>query len=94
MTGNARTMPRALLSCTVLTLVAASPALAQEPAPPPSSRTQAADADAAAMDEIVVTGTSIRGAAPIGSNLIAVGREAIDSTSAQTVQAILRTCRR
>ncbi len=39
----------------------------------------------------MVTGTSIRGAAPVGSNVVAVGRKEIESTSAQTVQQILRT---
>jgi iron complex outermembrane receptor protein len=42
-------------------------------------------------DEIVVTGTSIRGAPPIGSGVVSVGREAIEQTSAQTVQQILRS---
>jgi iron complex outermembrane receptor protein len=50
-----------------------------------------ADAPSAEVEELVVTGTSIRGVAPIGSNLISVGREAIDNTSAQTVQQILRS---
>jgi iron complex outermembrane receptor protein len=45
----------------------------------------------AQIEEIVVTGTNIRGAATVGSNLIAVGREAIDDTAAQTVQQILRS---
>ena len=43
------------------------------------------------LDEVVVTGTSIRGVAPIGSNLIAMDRESIEKTSAQTVQQILRS---
>jgi len=41
--------------------------------------------------EIVVTGTSIRGAGSVGSNVISVGREEIENTSAQTVQQILRS---
>ncbi|MDO6414335.1 TonB-dependent receptor [Sphingomonas sp. BIUV-7] len=44
-----------------------------------------------ADEDIVVTGTSIRGVAPVGSNLMAVARQEIDQTSAQTVQQILRT---
>ena len=42
-------------------------------------------------DEIVVTGTSLRGVAPVGSNLVSVGREEIESTGAQTLQQILKT---
>ena len=41
--------------------------------------------------EIVITGTSIRGVAPVGSNLISVGRQAIEETGVQTVQQILKT---
>ena len=43
------------------------------------------------VEEVVVTGTSIRGVAPVGSNLISVGREAIEDTSAQTLQQILKS---
>ena len=45
----------------------------------------------AAADEIVVTGTSIRGVAPVGANLVSVGREAIEDTGAVNVQQILKT---
>jgi len=45
----------------------------------------------APTDAIVITGTSIRGVAPVGSNLISVGREAIDNTAVQTVQQVLKT---
>jgi iron complex outermembrane receptor protein len=44
------------------------------------------------LQEVVVTGTSIRGAtAPVGSNLITVGREEIESSGAQTLQQVLRS---
>jgi iron complex outermembrane receptor protein len=57
----------------------------------PSAR--AADvADAGvSVEEIVVTGTNIRGVAPVGSSLISVDRKAIEATGAQTVGQILRT---
>jgi iron complex outermembrane recepter protein len=41
------------------------------------------------LEEVVVTGTSIRGVQPVGSNLITVDREAIAETGAQTMQQIL-----
>jgi iron complex outermembrane receptor protein len=41
------------------------------------------------QQDIVVTGTSIRGVAPIGSNLVAVGAEALHDTGAQTVTGAL-----
>jgi iron complex outermembrane receptor protein len=43
------------------------------------------------VEEIVVTGSSLRGVAPVGSNLVTVGREEIQETGAQTVQQILKT---
>jgi iron complex outermembrane recepter protein len=52
--------------------MAGNPAQGQDAAPPAHDAPQA---DAAAKDsEIVVTGTSIKGVAPIGSNLVSVGR--------------------
>jgi iron complex outermembrane receptor protein len=56
---------------------------------------QAAKAGAAAGDtevtEVIVTGSSIRGAPPVGSNLVAVGQAEIQRTGAQTVQQVLRS---
>jgi iron complex outermembrane receptor protein len=43
------------------------------------------------LQEVVVTGTSIRGAAPVGSNLITVGRDEIEASGAQTLQQVLRS---
>ena len=64
-----------------LALVAAallpSMALAQNAAPPSD------------VEEVVVTGTSIRGAAPVGSNLITVGQQEIQNTAPVTVTEAL-----
>lgn len=55
----------------------------------------AADAPGASagdeLQEVVITGTAIRGAAPVGANLITVGREQIEESGAQTVQELLRS---
>ena len=60
--------------------------------PVPRPRRSASDAGSRnPSSEIVVTGTSLRGIAPVGSNLVAVGREEIEDTGAQTIQQILRT---
>jgi iron complex outermembrane receptor protein len=45
---------------------------------------------AQAADEIVVTGSRIRGIAPVGSSVIAVGREDIGQTSAVSTSEIFR----
>ena len=42
------------------------------------------------VEEIVVTGSSLRGVAPVGSNLVTLGRSDIENTGAQTVQQILK----
>ena len=45
--------------------------------------------DAAPVEEVVVTGTSIRGAAPAGTNLISLSPADIENSGATTVQALL-----
>ncbi|HUO20957.1 MAG TPA: TonB-dependent receptor [Caulobacteraceae bacterium] len=45
---------------------------------------------APATDTIVITGTSIRGAAPVGATVVSVGQDAIEKTADQTVQQILQ----
>lgn len=69
------------LSCSVIALMAVSaPVAVAQPSSAPSQ-----------IEEIVVTGTSIRGAAPVGGNLVSVGREAIEQTGAVNAQQILKT---
>ena len=45
----------------------------------------------AEVEDVIVPGSSIRGAAPVGSNLIAVGQADIEKTGAQTIQQVLRS---
>jgi iron complex outermembrane recepter protein len=52
---------------------------------------QTSDADAGEVEQVVVTGSTIRGAPPVGSNLITVGQDSIQKTGAQTVQQVLRS---
>ncbi|MDB5707610.1 MAG: TonB-dependent receptor, partial [Sphingomonas bacterium] len=65
------------------------------PAPTPVTTTeqlQSTDrSDEDTSKDIIVTGTSIRGAPPVGGNLVSVGREAIEDTGAINVQQILKT---
>jgi len=56
----------------------------------PLIATAAAAQAAPPVEEVTVTGTSIRGVQPVGANLISVGRLDIDKTAAQTVQQILK----
>lgn len=52
---------------------------------------QASDPGVTTVDEIVVTGSSIRGVAPVGSNLVSVGRETMESTAAINVTELTNT---
>lgn len=70
-------------TCAALALVA-MPARAQETSLPESV------ADAAAEPEIVVTGSRVRGAAPVGSTVIGIGRSDIETSPALTVDRIIR----
>src|SRR6201996_896457 len=59
----------------------ATPALAQ----------QTASGAAAPVEEVTVTGTSIRGAAPVGSNVITLDQEAIRASGATSMEELLNT---
>lgn len=50
----------------------------------------AADAATSEVDDIIVTGSRIRGVAPVGSNLIAVGRTDLVQSGATTTADVLR----
>ena len=52
---------------------------------------QSTPANQTTLEEVVVTGTSIRGVAPVGSNLITVGRAEIEASGAQTLAQVLRS---
>ena len=43
------------------------------------------------LQEVVVTGTSIRGVAPIGSNVVTLGQKEIEATGAVTVSQLINT---
>jgi iron complex outermembrane receptor protein len=68
-------------SMAALVALAATAAQAQAPAAPAATDT---------VEAVVVTGTSIRGVAPVGSSLVSVGQDAIQKTAAVTVQQILQ----
>ena len=43
------------------------------------------------VEEVTVTGTSIRGVQPVGSNLISVDRQDLEVTNVQSMQQIYKT---
>ncbi|MDB5707650.1 MAG: TonB-dependent receptor [Sphingomonas bacterium] len=74
-------------------LATASAAFAQAVPATPSPAQAVADTsdDTPAQEDIVVTGSSLKGVAPVGSNLVTVGRAQLEQTAPQTVQQILKT---
>jgi len=72
---------RQALSCAVLLALAASPAWAQAPADA---------ADAQTLDTVVVTGSHIRGAAPIGHAVTVISSEMIERSGKLTAADLLR----
>ncbi|MBN8832125.1 MAG: TonB-dependent receptor plug domain-containing protein [Sphingomonadales bacterium] len=56
-----------------------------------SGEAEQAEEDGAAVEDIVVTGSSIRGVAPVGSNLVSVGQEALAKTAATTTSELVNT---
>ena len=77
--------PRGTIASGVLAALGlAGNAVAQEATRPAAN-------DDGKLEEVVVTGTSIRGAAPVGSNLITVGRDEIEASGAQTISQVLRS---
>ena len=68
-------------SVAILTTLAGTAALAQT----------AAKAEVTELTEVIVTGSSLRGAPPVGASVVSVGQEQIQKTGAQTVQQILRS---
>src|ERR1700753_2973044 len=61
---------------------------AQDSGPPAAAPASNAEG---ALEEVVVTGTSIRGVAPIGSNVITLDQTAIQATGAVNVSQMINS---
>lgn len=81
----------ALLADQGLKVTPVGAVLVLQPARLASPLGETAPAAADALSEIVVTGTRIRGAAPVGSNLISITREDIDRAGFATAQQIVQS---
>lgn len=77
---------RRLAGASALILALSAQAQAQETAPEADTAEQE---QATAAEDIVVTGTLIRGTAPTGTNVVALGREEIAATGAMTTNDVL-----
>ena len=76
-----------LLGVSFGALCLAAPAMAQDDEPDADEQVEAA---ADETGEIVVTGSRLRGVAPVGSTVIALGREEIEASTAVTVDRIIK----
>ena len=77
MTSLARRLKLGSSTLATLAIAALAPAAAQPAGP------------AAPVESVTVTGTSIRGVATVGSNVINVGQQDIKATGAQTIADVL-----
>ncbi len=84
-----------LVSASLLAIAVAiaSPATAQtaRATPPPASPSDKASSDSSEVSEIVVTGTLLRGVAPVGTNVIGVSRDDVVATGAASTNDLLAT---
>ncbi|MBL8558734.1 MAG: TonB-dependent receptor [Hyphomonadaceae bacterium] len=64
---------------------------AEAQSPNAGSASATMGAAAPSMDEVVVTGTRIRGAPPTGSHVVTIDRDAIEATGRTSIQDVLQT---
>ena len=78
------------LSASAIPLIIAAPAWGQDAAVLPAPAEGSAAGPTPGTDAIVVTGSRLRGVAPVGSSVISLGREQIESSGAVTVDRIIK----
>jgi iron complex outermembrane recepter protein len=79
------------IALSITNMIEAQRAAAQQSADNPPAATASSPAADAQLAEVVVTGTSIRGVAPIGSNVVTVGQKEIEATGAVTISQLINT---
>lgn len=84
-------MAAGLCVCATPAFAQAAPADAPAALPPTAKPAQKPEDDAAQVREIVVTGTLIRGVAPVGTNVIGVSTADIRATGASSTNNLLAT---
>lgn len=77
-----------LASAAFVSALGTMPAMAQ--GTPPAATEEDPNSAPVDQDEIVVTGTSIRGVAPVGSTLINIDRSSIEASTATTTDQIIK----
>ena len=77
-------------SVLAIMLATQAPAFAQDEGAASPAGPETQQTDAQASDEIVVTGSRLRGAAPVGSTVIALGREDITAAGAISTDRLIQ----
>ncbi len=90
-TNHSRLKIGSSIAALIASLAIAAPAGAQDAAAAAQGAPPAPEGLGGAMDEIVVTGSSIRGVAPVGSNLVSVGQDALAKVAATTSSELVNT---
>jgi iron complex outermembrane receptor protein len=86
-----------LLAATSLAMISlmtdaqTTPGAAATPAAPAAAPAATDNEQASALEEVVVTGTNIRGEAPVGEPIVDISRQIIEETAAVSVQQLLET---
>ena len=75
-------------SLAIITTAMLTPGFAQVPAQPQGVPSSAQGAPG--VEEVTVTGTSIRGVTPVGANLVTVGQQDIQKEGGQTLDEVLK----
>jgi iron complex outermembrane receptor protein len=80
---------RVAISAAITTVsLANGPVFAQEQ---PAADAQPATSEVTELETVLVTGTSIRGSVPVGSNMVSVGQDTIEKTASINLSSLVNT---
>src|SRR4051794_26891344 len=88
---TSRLLRASIAALTAAASVSGGAAFAQQQTPAPTTPTGAAQPQGGGLETVVVTGTSIRGVAPVGSNLVSVGEVELEKTQATNLSTLVNT---
>lgn len=83
-----RSLRVAISAAIIAASIANVPVFAQER---PAADAQPATSEVTELETVLVTGTSIRGSVPVGSNMVAVGQDTIEKTASINLSSLVNT---
>ncbi|WP_129647661.1 TonB-dependent receptor domain-containing protein [Peristeroidobacter agariperforans] len=84
-----RSLRASVLAALTAAAISTGPAIAQEQTS--DQATPTAGSELGELETVLVTGSSIRGAVPVGSNMVAVGQDTIEKTAAINLSSLVNT---